>query len=255
MDISPSDAKAIAQDAWVFGMPVVYIEIQIDLDGHVSRAEDGHAPINQFAHHREFPNAADKSVVGINVDTLYSLAGLDLSQGPLVLFVPEMGKRFWVTQFIDAWNNVPHAPGSRTYGGKGGTFAIVGPSWKGALPPGMTELRVPTNLMVLAGRTYTAGPADYDAVHALQNQYKLVPLIQWGKNYVPRSDVPLKSGVDVKTPVTKQVLALSPENFFNRLNRLLLTNPPEPEDPKMMERIAKLGIKPGATFTMSTFTP
>ena len=119
----------------------------------------------------------------------------------------------------------------------------------------MTELRVPTNLAMLGGRTYTGGPDDYAAVHALQDQYKLVPLSQWGKDYTPPDDVPLKAGVDTKTPVPKQVLAMSPEDFFNRLNRLLVTNPPEPDDPETMERIAKLGIAPGATFRMDAFTP
>ena len=53
----------------------------------------------------------------------------------------------------------------------------------------------------------------------------------------------------------KQVLAMSPENFFNRLNRLLVTNPPEPDDPKTMARLATLGIAPGATFHMDAFAP
>ena len=236
-------------------MPLVYIEIQIDTMTHVSKAEKGHAPINQFVHYREFPDASNKTVVGFNVDTLYSLAQLDLSQEPMVLSVPEMGDRFWVMQLIDAWNNVPHAPGSRTVGSKGGNFAIVGPAWKGTLPQGVTELRVPTNLAMLGGRTYTGGPDDYAAVHALQDQYKLVPLSQFGKDYTPPGNVPLKAGVDTKTPVPKQVLAMSPEDFFNRLNRLLVTNPPEPDDPETMERIAKLGIGPGATFRMDAFTP
>jgi hypothetical protein len=30
-------------------------------------------------------------------------------------------------QGVDAWNNVPAAPGSRTVGGKGGNFVLVGP--------------------------------------------------------------------------------------------------------------------------------
>ena len=166
-------------------------------------------------------------------------------------------------QIIDAWNNVPHAPGSRTVGSKGGDFAIVGPTWKGTLPGGVTELRVPTNLAFIGGRTYTGGPDDYAAVHALQDQYRLVPLSSFipsgitsgGKPYTPPDNVPLKEGVDAKTPVPKQVLALSPEDFFNRLNRLLVTNPPEPEDPKTMARLATLGIAPGATFRMDAFTP
>ena len=87
----------------------------------------------------------------------------------------------------------------------------------------------------------------------------MVPLSSFitsgGKPYTPPDKVPLKEGVDAKTPVPKQVLALSPEEFFNRLNRLLVTNPPEPDDPKTMARLATLGIAPGATFRMSAFTP
>ena len=67
--------------------------------------------------------------------------------------------------------------------------------------------------------------------------------------------MPLKSGVDTKTPVPKQILDMSPETFFNRLNRLLAGDPPEPDDPKTMARLATLGIAPGATFSMSAFAP
>ena len=233
-------------------MPLVYIEKQIDVLTHVTKPQGVLAPINQFAHYREFPDASNKSVVGLNVDTLYSFGQLDLAQGPMVLSIPETGNRYWLMQIIDAWNNVPHAPGSRTVGGKGGNFAIVGPGWKGTLPSGLTELRVPTSLVLVGGRTYTASKDDYAAVHALQDQYKLVPLSAWGKSYTP-PDVPLKEGVDAKTPVPTQVLAMSPEAFFGRLNELLVANPPEPADPATMARIARLGIAPGASFSMAAF--
>jgi hypothetical protein len=62
-------------------------------------------------------------------------------------------------------------------------------------------------------------------------------------------------GVDSKTPVPAQVLAMSPEAFFSRLNALLVTNPPEPADPATMARIARLGIAPGASFSMAALTP
>ena len=236
-------------------MPLVYIEKQIDLVSHVTKPEGPFAPINQFAHYREFPDASNKSVVGLNVDTLYSLASLDLSSGPIILSVPEMGNRFWIMQLIDAWNNVPHAPGSRTVGSKGGNFAIVGPNWKGKLPAGLTELRIATNLAMIGGRTYTANKEEYATVHALQDQYRLVPLSEWGKPYTPPDNVPLRPGVDSKTPVPTQVLTMSPDHFFGRLNALLVGNPPEPADPPKMERIARLGIMPGAPFSMAALGP
>ena len=122
--VSAEEAKTIARDAWVFGLPLVYIDIQADVSSHVTKPDAMRAPINQFVHYREFPDAANKTIVGLNVDTLYSLASLDLSQEPMVLSIPHMGDRFWIMQIIDAWNNVPHAPGSRTLGGKGGVFAL-----------------------------------------------------------------------------------------------------------------------------------
>jgi hypothetical protein len=253
--LTPDEARTLARDAWVFGMPLVYIEKQIDTLTYVTKPEGHFAPINQFAHYRELPDASNRTVVGLNVDTLYSFGQLDLSQGPIVLTIPDMGNRYWLMQFIDGWNNVPHAPGSRTVGGKGGNFAIVGPKWSGTLPAGLTELRVPTTLILIGGRTYTSGKDDYAAVHALQDQYKLTPLSEWGKAYTPPDNVPLKPGVDAKTPVTTQVLGMSPETFFGRLNTLMVDNPPEPADPATMARLARLGIAPGATFSMAAFSP
>ena len=122
-------------------------------------------------------------MVGLNVDTLYSLASIDLAAGPLVLSMPEMGDRYWLMQLIDAWNNIPAVPGSRTRGSRGGDFGIVGPAWAGELPDGVDELRMPTNLGVIGGRTYVSCPDDYAAVHALQDQYRLVPLEAWGSEW------------------------------------------------------------------------
>jgi hypothetical protein len=166
-----------------------------------------------------------------------------------------MGDRYWLMQLIDAWNGVPHVPGTRTIGGRGGDFALVGPSWQGELPAGVGELRMPTTLGVIGGRTYVAGPADYEAVHALQDHYRLVPLAAWGGDWTPPAEVPVKSGVDAKTPVPRQVLAMSPETFFGRLNGLLVDNPPYPADAPVLERIAALGIAPGAEFPWGSFPP
>ena len=54
-DIAPEQAKTLAQEAYVFGLPLVYIQTQVDVLTHVSRPQGGRAPINQFAHYRAFP--------------------------------------------------------------------------------------------------------------------------------------------------------------------------------------------------------
>jgi hypothetical protein len=251
--LTPAEAKAVAQEAYVFGLPLVYIAVQLETQTNVAKPQGGRAPFGQFAHYREFPDAANKQVVGLNVDTLYSFANLDLAAELIVLSVPPMGDRWWLMQIIDAWNDVPAAPGARTVGGEGGNFALVGPNWKGELPDGLKEYRVDTNLCMIGGRTYTAGKADYDAVHKIQDQYKLTPLSKWGTDYTPPATVPIRPGVDAKTPVPTQAFKMPAEQFFNRLSELLVNNPAREADAPIMARIAKLGIVPGAKFKMDAF--
>ncbi len=254
-EISAAEAKALAKDAFLFGMPLVFVEMQFDFNSHATKAGSTKAPVNQFAHARGFLDASNRTVIGPNVDNLYSLASIDLTNEPIILSTPEMGDRYWVMHIIDAWNGVVAAPGSRMRGGKAGTFAIVGPDWKGQLPPGMEELKCPTRLGLIAGRTYCSGKSDYPAVNKLQNQYKLIPLSQWGKNYKAPDLVPLKAGINDSTPVKKQFMDLPAEKFFNNLNRLLAGNPAYPGDSGILRRIEKIGIKPGAKFTMDSLSP
>ncbi len=63
------------------------------------------------------------------------------------------------------------------------------------------------------GRTQTNGKADYEAVHAIQAQYKLTPLSTWGKPYTPPTNVPVDPSVK-KTPPLEQVEKMDAQNFL-----------------------------------------
>jgi hypothetical protein len=250
--LTPDMARDLAREAWLFGLPLVMFEKQVDYSTYVTHAGEARAPINQFVHYRRFIDASNRSIVGFNVDNLYSLAWVDLAAEPLVLSVPAMGDRYWIMQIVDAWNGVPAAPGSRTLGGdEAHLFLIAGPDWKGTVPEGMELLRSPTNLGGIGGRTYCAGEDDYAAVNKLQDQYKLLPLSAWGKSYASPASVPLKKGADGETLVNQQVLALDAGQFFSNLNRLMATNPPYADDAPMLAKLAPLGIAPGESFSMA----
>jgi len=53
----------------------------------------------------------------------------------------------------------------------------------GELPKGLQEIKSPTNMVWIIGRTQTNGPKDYAAVHKIQDGYKLTPLSAFGKPY------------------------------------------------------------------------
>jgi hypothetical protein len=152
---------------------------------------------------------------------------------------------------LSGWTEVFEDPGKRTTGDKAQAYAITGPGWKGDLPAGVKELKSPTKMVWILGRTYCTGtPEDYQAVHAIQDQYKLVPLSAYGKDYTPpRGQV--DSNVDMKTPVREQVNKMKAGDYFKLLAELLKDNPPTSEDAPMVAKLAKIGIVPGQDFDFS----
>ncbi len=123
--------------------------------------------------------------------------------------------------------------GQHTTGGKAQVYAITGPGWKGTLPAGVTQVKSPTGMVWVLGRIYSTGTAeDYKAVHALQDQFRVVPLSAWGKPYTPSAGS-VDAAFDMKTAVRKQVNALDVETYFTPPGR---THEDQPADGGRMRR-------------------
>jgi hypothetical protein len=105
------------------------------------------------------------------------------------------------------------------FGDTAANILIAGPSWSGSAPPGMEVLRSPTNMYLLR-RTQTNGPKDYPAVHAVQDEYKLVPLSQFGHVYTAPKSV-ADPNYDAKTPPVEKLKAMSATQYFDSLARSL----------------------------------
>jgi hypothetical protein len=238
----------LATDAYVYGYPLVTMEMTRRIMTNVAAPAGTRAPMGQFARIREYPNAAFRDVTAPNADTLYTIAWADVGKEPWVLSLPDMKGRYYLFPLLDGWTTVFQSPGSRTTGTGAQTYAITGPGWTGTLPAGVTEYKSPTSLVWMLGRIYCTGtPEDYAAVHALQDQCKLVPLSAWGKDYTPPAGT-VDPKVDMKTAVREQVNALDAASYFTLLAELMKTNPPTPADADTVARFARIGLVPGQDF-------
>jgi len=146
MKLGKEEALAIGEDAYVFGYPLVLMDITRSLMTAVPKVEETKAPINQFSHMSRFPDPTFTDVVSPNADTLYSSASIDLTREPTILSLPDMGNRYYLMPMLDAWTNVFASPGTRTTGNGKGDYAIVGPAWKGQLPEGVKAIKSSTNM-------------------------------------------------------------------------------------------------------------
>jgi len=253
-DAKEKEALRAGAEAVVYGLPLVIMDITKNKATNVAKAGWLAAPINQFVHAPAFPDASFKDVVRANVDTLYSSAWLDLSREPIVLSVPDTRGRYYLMPMLDAWTDVFASPGKRTTGTKAANFAITGPGWIGTLPKGVTQIKSPTNMVWILGRTQTNGPKDYAAVRAIQKGYKLVPLSSFDKRYkAPQGKV--DPNIDTKTPPVEQLKKMSTQAFFTRMAMLLKSNPPPVSEAPILEKLKKIGIVPGEKFDPSQLDP
>ena len=245
------DILDAAVDTYIYGYPLVIMGVTEKVMTNVPNATIDAAPINQFMHKTEFPNPEFKDVVRPNADTLYSPAWLDLSKEPIILHVPDTGGRYYLMPMLDAWTNVFVSPGKRTTGTNASDFIIEGPSWNGKVPAGVTEIKSPTNIVWILGRTQTNGVKDYDAVHAIQKQYTLTPLSSFDQSYQPPQNVPVDPTVDMTTPPVTQVNSMNAATFFNTMSTMMKDNPAAVADADMLQELAKIGITPGEPFDTS----
>ncbi len=241
----------LATDAYVFGYPLVTMEMTRRIITNVAKVEGTRGPMGQIIKLRQYPNASFRDVTAPNADTLYTTAFFDVGQEPWVLSLPDMKDRYALFPMLDGWTTVFQVPGKRTTGTGAQTYAITGPNWSGTLPPGMKQYKSPTSLVWLLGRIYCTGtPEDYAAVHALQDQCRLVPLSSWGKDYTPPPGK-VDPAIDMKTAVRDQVNRMDAVEYFTLLAQLMKTNPPGAADAEAVARFAAIGLVPGRDFDAS----
>lgn len=253
--LNAADIIALASEAYVYGYPLVTMEMTRRVLTNSAAPKDNHAPMGQFYNARTYPDAAFRDITAPNADTLYSTAFLDLSKEPYVLSLPDEAGRYYLMPMLDAWTTVFQVPGKRTTGTGPQKYAVMGPAWKGTLPEGITEYRSPTNMVWVLGRTYCTGtPEDYSAVHALQDKYGLVPLSAYGKPYTPPAGK-VDPTIDMKTAVRQQVNRMDASNYFKLMAALMKDNPPAKEDAPMVAKLTKLGIVAGKEFDASKLDP
>ena len=241
----------LATDAYIYGYPLVTMEMTRRIVTNVPEVEGTRGPMGHVIKLRQYPDASFRDVTAPNADTLYESAFFDVGKEPWVLSLPDMKGRYFLMPLLDGWTDVFQVPGTRTTGTGAQTYAITGPGWTGTLPAEVKQYKSPTSIVWLIGRIYCTGtPEDYAAVHALQDQMKLVPLSAYGKPYEPPPGK-VDPSIDMKTAVRDQVNRMDAVAYFTLLAQLMKANPPAAADAPELARFARIGVVAGQDFDAS----
>lgn len=246
-------AYLLGMEAYVYGFPLVMMDVTNRVETATSEAGEYSAPMNQLLKMKGFVSPDFKNIVRISVNSVWSGGVFDLENEPQVFSYPDSKERYFVIQLLNMWTDDFASVGTRTTGSAGGNFLIAGPKWNGTPPPDVkTVYRCSTRFGWVLVQMAAAGPQDFPEIHRLQDQLKLTPLSAWRTPYVPPSKVPVDPDVDLTATPYDQVRLMTGEMFFKRLAFLLKDNPPYPADGPMLAKLKRIGIEPGKPFDRTT---
>jgi hypothetical protein len=249
---SPTEARAIAKDAYIYGYPMVQTYLTMYAFSINKNNPQYKGPFNAPLSFARVFTPADTAFVTPNSDTPYTFLSLDLRTEPIVLTIPPVEKtRYWVFQMMDLYTFNFDYLGTRTSGNNGGTFLVAGPRWKGTVPPGITRvLRPETEFINVVGRTQLFNAADLDNVKKIQSEYKAQPL----SAFLGKPAPPAAPAIHWIPPVPPDQIKSSLQ-FFNVLNFLLQFCPARPSEAVLRIRFARIGVEPERTIDFATLSP
>jgi len=230
-------AQSVGLQGFVYGYPMVDMLKQRHNETHRVRADQPvAAPVNAIA---IYPGVLTPATQGqlraANSDTLYLNAWVDLSHGPVLLDVPEMGGRYYTLAFMDLYAK-PHHLGTRTNQGKAARYALVGPS-SGAVPAGYETFRLPTDTAWMLGRVLVTGKADEAEAKRLSRA-----IVMRGV-----------TGPDVTA--AEPARPFDSLEYFSVLNRALKGLPPVAGEEALMATFDAAGFGPRRDFDAATLSP
>jgi hypothetical protein len=250
--LAPGEAKQIAEEAFVYGFPMV-MNYAVFYQYFVDKSSPEYkAPIGQLYNTARVYTPKDTAVVTPNSDTPYSFVAMDLRAEPFVICNPEIEKsRYFSVQLVDMYTFNYGYLGSRTTGNGAACHMVAGPSWKGDTPSGIGKVfRSETNFSIAIIRTQLFDPADIDNVKRIQAGYRAVPLSRFMKRPAP------PAAPQVAWPkIDKASADADPFAYLNFVLAFAPPTGPAAVEIPMRARFAKIGVEAGKPFPADKFTP
>ena len=229
--------------AYLYAYPIVDMLKQMHNETHrVSENQQIYAPVNHFYVYDYLitPRTAG-NLRSPNNDTLYFGGWFDLGEEPIIIHAPDTKGRYYTLGVTDFYAESHHI-GRRTTGTLKKYFALVGPNWKGKLPPYIHVVKIPTPKAWILGRMLVDGEADFGAAMALVKSFWAAPLS------VFQPDAPPAPVLEENK--SEAVNPFGSLEFFKYLNSWLRLHAGEEGEQALMKLFDQIGVGPESVFEL-----
>jgi len=152
--LSTDSLLRLVKEAYIYGFPVeqcyrMYVTLTDNIGQSIKRynyfsyaGKLATAAPDNTAKIAAYKSTRNRGGAGPNNDTPYFGSLLDLSEGPVVLSIPDFGNRYFNFHFINFYNQNVYYIGSSFGDTIAAKYLLTGPNWKGTVPQGMKPIRL-----------------------------------------------------------------------------------------------------------------
>jgi hypothetical protein len=255
--LSQNWIRSLALQAASYGVPIVAM---YNLRNTIAFGTNAQSHPNGIWHIEDIatPQIAQQlGYVTPNVNVIYGFGFMDLRQEPIILKAPNSNGRYYTVEIVDMWTNAFAYVGGMATGYKGGTFALVGPGWHGALPKGLRRIDCPTRWIELQPRVHVKNQADLGAARSVLNGITVEGLGQYEGKLAQRPPTYDYPAPDINPNVaSSQMQFTDPLQFWEILSAAMNENPPPADEIKnVLPQYRWLGITLGKQWTPRSVSP
>lgn len=265
IDLSVSEIKALATQAYIYGLQQVvfyetrYASAQLE-------TSPTYAGINNFWWLRKPITPEFRAIVTPNATTMYGFAFCDLTAEPVVVELPAIEEIYGSFQVMDQYGDYYFYAGNQFTGRHAQKYIIVGPGWEGKIPDefaGVQIVNAPSAsaFFVIRHGLESYANEDLAKVTGYQAQTTATPLSLWlenGSKGVAIADrVPESSNFPsfprMAKLTHKVVESLEPMDYY-RLLSLVLNDPAMTKrsdsltEVETLKKLAQIGLAEGVEF-------
>ncbi|ULQ52122.1 DUF1254 domain-containing protein [Flavihumibacter fluvii] len=246
---TPEAVEKLVQEAYFHCFPIVE-NYKAMYAYAVDKSSPKYLPFNTAYKSTALYSPADKFVVSPNNDTYYTTANLDLRAEPVIIKVPEVKDRYYSFQLTSMVTDNFGYIGTNSTGSKAGVYAITAPTFSGQLPEGVVEIKSPSALVGLIGRTGVNAddPNDVKKAKSVLEKYQVGVMSKYYPGFPPKPAEP------INFPVYKEE-DKSNEGFFALLNFLLAYTKLSADEQGIINSYKAIGIEAGKPYTFYTDHP
>lgn len=264
-ELSAADISHLSEEAFYWGLNIAgYYELR-----HVFTEQEGQPAfrgINRMQPQLNLFDAKTRYATTVNASTLYSGGAFDVSDDPIVIETPAVRDgRYWSVQATDQNVNCFLRAGSQFTGDEPQRYLVVGPNWKGSLPPGFrgTEIvRATSDSFTIAVRVgvTTRDEQDLTDARATVTGVLAAPLSLWtanGGRVPPLEAQPVTKGNYRSFPRMDEIAdigrSMTPIDYMQLLS--LSINDPSltrrtdsVKERGTLDELARIGLREGTIF-------